>query len=84
MRSPLPQRSMATAGGARHDACGRARRCEVVALDEPLANLDVVLKQDLIALFASLLLERGAAALYVTHTIPGKPKRSRTALPLSK
>jgi iron(III) transport system ATP-binding protein len=39
----------------------------VVALDEPLANLDVVLKQDLLALFASLLRERGAAALYVTH-----------------
>src|SRR5439155_22012847 len=39
----------------------------VVALDEPLANLDVVLKQDLLALFGSLLRERGAAALYVTH-----------------
>jgi len=39
----------------------------VVALDEPLANLDVVLKRDLLALFGALLRERGAAAIYVTH-----------------
>jgi ABC-type Fe3+/spermidine/putrescine transport system ATPase subunit len=39
----------------------------VVALDEPLANLDVALKQDLLDLFAALLHERGAAAIYVTH-----------------
>jgi iron(III) transport system ATP-binding protein len=39
----------------------------VVALDEPLANLDVVLKRDLLDLFRGLLRERGAAAIYVTH-----------------
>jgi iron(III) transport system ATP-binding protein len=39
----------------------------VVALDEPLANLDVVLKRDLLELFGALLRERGAAAFYVTH-----------------
>jgi iron(III) transport system ATP-binding protein len=39
----------------------------VVALDEPLANLDVVLKRDLLDLFGALLRERGAAAIYVTH-----------------
>jgi iron(III) transport system ATP-binding protein len=39
----------------------------VVALDEPLANLDVVLKHDLLDLFAALLRERATAAIYVTH-----------------
>ena len=39
----------------------------VVALDEPLASLDVVLKQDLLDLFTALLRERATAALYVTH-----------------
>jgi len=41
----------------------------VVALDEPLANLDVVLKRDLLDLFTALLRERGTAALYVTHDL---------------
>ena len=39
----------------------------VVAFDEPLANLDVVLARELLAMFAALLRERGTAALYVTH-----------------
>jgi iron(III) transport system ATP-binding protein len=39
----------------------------IVALDEPLANLDVVLARELLAMFAALLRERGVAALYVTH-----------------
>jgi len=39
----------------------------VVAFDEPLANLDVVLARELLQLFATLLREREAAALYVTH-----------------
>jgi iron(III) transport system ATP-binding protein len=39
----------------------------VVALDEPLANLDLVLKRDLLALFGAVLRERGTAAIYVTH-----------------
>ncbi len=38
-----------------------------VLLDEPLSNLDVGLKQELLALFRELLRERGTAALYVTH-----------------
>jgi iron(III) transport system ATP-binding protein len=38
-----------------------------VLLDEPLANLDVALKRDLLALFRELLAERATAALYVTH-----------------
>ena len=40
---------------------------KVVALDEPLANLDVLLKRDLVELFTALLRERATAALYVTH-----------------
>jgi iron(III) transport system ATP-binding protein len=39
----------------------------IVALDEPLANLDVVLKREVLDLFTALLRERAAAAIYVTH-----------------
>ncbi|WP_242342901.1 ABC transporter ATP-binding protein [Anaeromyxobacter terrae] len=38
-----------------------------VLFDEPLSNLDVGLKQELLALFRELLGERRATALYVTH-----------------
>ncbi len=38
-----------------------------VLFDEPLSNLDVGLKQELLALFRELLGERKATALYVTH-----------------
>lgn len=38
-----------------------------VLLDEPLSNLDIALKQELLQLFRELLLERKTAALYVTH-----------------
>jgi iron(III) transport system ATP-binding protein len=38
-----------------------------VLLDEPLSNLDVALKRELLALFRELLHERGTTALYVTH-----------------
>jgi iron(III) transport system ATP-binding protein len=38
-----------------------------VLLDEPLSNLDLGLRQELLALFRELLQERGATALYVTH-----------------
>lgn len=61
-------------GGERQRvAIARALALEprVVALDEPLSNLDVVLKHDLLDLLASLLRERGAAAIYVTHD-PGE------------
>jgi iron(III) transport system ATP-binding protein len=40
-----------------------------VLLDEPLANLDVSLKRELIALFRELLRARDTASLYVTHDI---------------
>jgi iron(III) transport system ATP-binding protein len=38
-----------------------------VLFDEPLSNLDVALKRELLALFRELLAERHATALYVTH-----------------
>ena len=38
-----------------------------VLLDEPLSNLDIALKQELLQLFRELLLERKTAAFYVTH-----------------
>lgn len=44
-------------------------RPRVVLLDEPLTNLDALLRADLFALLRSLLAETGAAALYVTHDI---------------
>jgi iron(III) transport system ATP-binding protein len=40
-----------------------------VLLDEPLTNLDVVLRAELITLLRSLLAETGATALYVTHQV---------------
>ena len=40
-----------------------------VLLDEPLSNLDVTLKRELLALFRSLLRERGSTAIYVTHDL---------------
>jgi len=38
-----------------------------VLLDEPLSNLDIALKEELLNLFGAVLGERGAAALFVTH-----------------
>lgn len=38
-------------------------------LDEPLANLDVTLKRELLPLFRSLFQERGTTAIYVTHDL---------------
>ncbi len=38
-----------------------------VLLDEPLANLDIGLRRDLLALFRELLTERHVPALFVTH-----------------
>jgi len=40
-----------------------------VLLDEPLANLDVALKQELLAMFRDLLTETQATAIYVTHDL---------------
>jgi len=42
-------------------------RPRIVALDEPLANLDVALTDELLALFSELLREQHTAALYITH-----------------
>jgi iron(III) transport system ATP-binding protein len=39
----------------------------LVLFDEPLANLDILLKQQLLELFCKLLSERRIAALYITH-----------------
>lgn len=39
----------------------------VLLFDEPLANLDIALKSELLGLFQELLRERNIAALYVTH-----------------
>ncbi len=38
-----------------------------VLFDEPLSNLDVALRSELLALFRALLRERSSTALYVTH-----------------
>ncbi|MGH9870093.1 MAG: ABC transporter ATP-binding protein [Candidatus Polarisedimenticolia bacterium] len=40
---------------------------EAVLLDEPLSNLDVSLKRELLRLFRDLIERRGATAIYVTH-----------------
>lgn len=40
---------------------------DVILLDEPASNLDVVLKRDLLRLFRQILKEREGTALYVTH-----------------
>jgi len=40
-----------------------------VLLDEPLSNVDVDLKRELLKLFRELLRERGTTALYVTHDL---------------
>lgn len=39
----------------------------IVLLDEPLSNLDLVLKHELLALLATLLKTAGSSALFVTH-----------------
>jgi iron(III) transport system ATP-binding protein len=40
-----------------------------VLLDEPLSNLDVALKRELLSVFRDLLKERRTTALYVTHDL---------------
>src|SRR5262249_30188103 len=40
-----------------------------VLLDEPLSNLDVGLKRELLSIFRDLLKERRTTALYVTHDL---------------
>ncbi|MQA89338.1 MAG: ATP-binding cassette domain-containing protein [Gemmatimonas sp.] len=56
-------------------------RPRAVLLDEPLTNLDVVLRRDLFAVLHELLTDTGSAALYVTHDLDerspgsGQPRR---------
>lgn len=40
-----------------------------VLFDEPLSNLDVALKRELLSVFRELLKERGTTAIYVTHDL---------------
>jgi ABC-type sugar transport system ATPase subunit len=40
-----------------------------VLLDEPLSNLDLVLRRELIELFGGLFAELNASVLYITHDI---------------
>jgi len=40
-----------------------------VLFDEPLSNLDVGLKRELLSMFRELLKERGTTAIYVTHDL---------------
>jgi iron(III) transport system ATP-binding protein len=40
-----------------------------VLLDEPLSNVDVTLKHELLSLFRTLFQERGSTAIYVTHDL---------------
>jgi len=42
---------------------------QAVLFDEPLANLDVMLKQELLTLFAGQLREKRVAGIYVTHDL---------------
>lgn len=44
-------------------------RPQVVLLDEPLSNLDLVLRRELIELFGGLFAELNASVLYITHDI---------------
>jgi iron(III) transport system ATP-binding protein len=41
----------------------------LVLLDEPLSNLDVGLKRELLALFAELLADQASSALFITHDV---------------
>lgn len=59
-------------GGERQRvALGRALVLEprAVLLDEPLTNLDAVLRGEMILLLRELLAEHGATAIYVTHDV---------------
>lgn len=64
------RRPAALSGGERRRiAIARAlvMRPDLLLLDEPMANLDVTLKRELLELLDRLLRERGHPAIYVTH-----------------
>ena len=62
----------ALSGGERQRvAIARALVVEprALLLDEPLASLDVALRQEMLSLFRSVLAERGATTVFVTHDL---------------
>jgi ABC-type Fe3+/spermidine/putrescine transport system ATPase subunit len=70
MADKAARRPHALSGGERQRvAIARALVLEpdALLLDEPLGSLDVVMKDELLALFAKLFAERGLSVLYVTH-----------------
>lgn len=67
----LAERDAATLSGgeARKTALGRALvlRPRLLLLDEPLSNIDLAGRRELLRLFAELVREEGITALYVSH-----------------
>lgn len=67
----LDARLPATLSGGERQRVAIARALvtepDLVFFDEPLASLDVALRDELLALLPVLLAERGAAAVYTTH-----------------
>jgi putative spermidine/putrescine transport system ATP-binding protein len=49
----------------------------IILLDEPFSNLDIVLKQELVALLAALITERQVTTILVSHDL-------EEALPLTR